>query len=174
MAKKSQTKDLFTNLAYASVTESAANTLTFAELNTGVSVHEKIAWVINRIDWFLTQATTLLIVAAGDGFSIALTSNNQVSDIEDLSDPSVIALIQHLEVASGTPAVLIKHDQPYIKEYSSLPGGGLIITPKPLYIAAQGISLASAGVYKCRIYYTVKELAADEFWELVQASRIVQ
>ncbi len=167
-------KDLFSNIAYATVTESAADTLTFAEIQTGVAVHQKVAWVINRILWYLTPASQALVTAAADSLSMALVLNNKVDDLADLSDPAIVDVLTLMTVLFGTAASGERLFAPILRDFSGLPGGGLIITPKPLYIAAKGVSLGVPSTCSCRIFYTIKELAADEFWELVQASRIVQ
>ncbi|MBA7585606.1 hypothetical protein ES708_27591 [subsurface metagenome] len=171
---KRTAKDIFTNIAYATVTEDGAGTLTFAELNTGVSVHEKIAWVISRILWYPNRAGIRQIVDDTDSIDMALTLNNQVADITALSDPSVVDLFSLVGHTMGTQATGVLTLVPYVRDFSAMPGGGLIITPKPLYVAAVGTGLGLPIEVKCRILYTIKELAADEFWELVQASRIVQ
>lgn len=171
---KERTKDLFSNIAFGSVTESAPNTLTFAEINTGMSVHEKIAWIINRIIWYPSVVQIQAITAAADALNMALTLSNKVPDIKAMGDPSVLVRETFLAVIGGAPTTLFHSREPIESDFSSLPGGGLIISPKPLYLAAQGESLVLATTLSCRIYYTVKALAADEFWELVQASRIVQ
>ncbi len=169
-----QAKDVFTNIAYASVTESAPNTLTFSEINTGVSVHQKIAWIISKVCWHIPSNTLNEFAAAGDLLDMGLTLNNKVTDLASLSDPAIIcrqALYAHVMGTPATGSIIL---QPIERDFSDLPGKGVIITPKPLYVAVKALGFVAAGVVSCRIYYTVLELAADEFWELVQASRIVQ
>ena len=166
--------DLFSNIAYASVTESAANTLTFSEIQTGISVHEKVAWVISRIVWHIPTSTLILMAAAADGVNMGLVLSNKIDDLEDMADPSLVDNLIVSRHDFGTGASGYHLFEPIVKDYSALPGKGLIVTPKPLYAACQGISLSTPATVSCRIFYTTKELAADEFWELVQASRIVQ
>lgn len=170
---KEKTKDLFSNIAYASVTESAANTLTFAEINTGVSVHQKIAWIISRISWHIPDSELDSMAAQSDAMDMGLTLSDKVDSLSDLSDPALLSRNGLYLYQMGTPATGLLMQQPIERDYSSLPGGGLIITPKPLYAALKCTGFAAAATVSCRIYYTIKELAADEFWELVQASRIV-
>jgi len=171
---KTKTKDLFSNIAYAAVTMSALNTLTFSEINTGVSVHEKIAWIISRISWYPSQASIEACSASQDFLLMSLVSNNKVDDIADLSDPAVIDHMRIFPIPTGAAANLLMMTMPFTRDFSDLPGGGLIITPKPLYVAAESIGLAIVGVVACRIYYTVRELTTDEFWDVVQAGRIVE
>ena len=59
MAAK-QTKDTFANIAFMQVTESAANTLTFAQLNIANNLmNQKAAIIIHRIDLFMSTITNL-------------------------------------------------------------------------------------------------------------------
>ena len=173
MAKK-VTKDIFSNLAYGSVVETALNTLTFSEINTGVSVHERIAWIINRILWYPLVATLNEIKITTEQLDLALTAHSNVDDIAALSDPGVLTLMTLSRLADATATGSEREITPFIQNFSDLPGGGLIIAPKPLYVAAKGSNLAGPTSTHCRIYYTIKELEPDEFWELVQAARIVQ
>ncbi|MBA7586691.1 hypothetical protein ES708_28696 [subsurface metagenome] len=171
---KQKKKDVFSNIAFGSVTESAINTLTFSEINTGVSVHQKVAWVISRIAWHVKPATIFELMLAGDNLDMALTLNNKVDDLANLSDPALLSRQGLYAHQMGTPASGMVVSQPIEREFSSLPGGGMIVTPKPLYAAVKALGFSTVAQVSCRIYFTVLELAADEFWELVQASRIVQ
>jgi len=54
-----------------------------------------------------------------------------------------------------------------------MPGGGLIVPPNPLYLGIKGTGLAAAQAVSCRFWYTTIELTPDEYWELVEARRII-
>ncbi|MBA7585949.1 hypothetical protein ES708_27943 [subsurface metagenome] len=170
---KEQQIDKFSNTAFVGVQECSANTLTFAELNTGVGTHEKVAWVVSRIDWFPRGATLAGLVAPDDLFDVALCSSSKIDDIANKNDPGVLVAKTFSISLHGTAASAQLIVTPMVDEFGNLPGGGIILTPKPLYLAAKGTSLAVAGYCGCRIHYTQRVLKADEFWELVQASRIV-
>ena len=171
MTKKAQT-DKFANLAYGFVLESGANTITFSEIQTGVSIFEKIAWIIHRILWFPYYSSMNLMLDSGDQIQMALVVNSKMTSL-GLDDPSLLDL--HIAglgnvgvAASGFPVAC-----PVVHEFNNLPGGGIIVPPKPLYVAAMGVSLASAVSVACRIEYTHKALATEDYWELVEARRIV-
>ena len=168
MAEK---KDKFANKFYGNVVESAANTLTFAEIQTGTEIFSKRAWVLSRLEYRLTSAMALLLTGA-DVLSIALTSSNKMEALS-LGDAGVIDLMElsiRFFSASGFNVV----QQPFIRDFSSLPSGGLIITPRPLYLAVLGTDLASAATISVRGYFTQMTLKADEYLELVDFYRIVQ
>lgn len=167
-------KDVFSNIAHAAVTQAVINTLTFSEISTGISVHEKIAWLIARISWYPLITAYQEFSVAGDSLTMALVLSNKVTDIGDLSDPAIVDSHTLFAGVHGTPANAIFHQLPEIVDFTDLPGGGLIITPKPIYVAINTTTFAAVTTVKCRIHYTTKVLTTDEFWELVQASRIVE
>lgn len=163
------TKDLYTNRAWFDVTESAANTLTFSEVNTGVQAFSRMAWVINRIDWHCGNVSEL--IASADRIKGAITSSNKVSSL-DLEDPSIIAfleLITTVRSAVGSDPYI----EPLVFDYSGLPGGGLIVPGYPLFIAVEGTSLTNPVHLSARVYFQILELKADEYIELVEATRMI-
>ena len=169
MAKKT---DLFANKFYGTVTESAANTLTFAEIPTNVDVFAKKAWVLHKLEWYQPPADRGLIVNSDDAIRLALCSSNKLPALA-LGDAGVIDLFELNAIpysAIGTPI----YNQPHLRDFSSLPGGGLIIAPRPLYIAVQGVSIAQVAHGAVRGYFTAVDLNADEYLELVDFYRIVQ
>ena len=167
-----QSKDKFANKFFGTVVESAANTLTFAEIKTNVSVFDKQAWILHRLEWYFTSTMLALLLGANDSITLALTNSDKLNTV-DLSSAGVIdmAEFQHHNLSSvGFQDELF----PVTRDFGSLPSGGLIIAPRPLYIAVKGTSLATAATVAVRGYFTSLELSADEYLELVDFYRIVQ
>lgn len=164
--------DKFANKFYGAVTESAQGTLTFAEIQTNVSVFDKVAWVLHRLEWYIS--TTILDLLAGDKdyLSMALVSSNKISAL-GLDNPAVIDLYNLVMLDYGTPGNNQILEFPMIRDFSQLPGGGVIITPRPLYVALVSDSIATPATAACRGYFTIRQLAADEYLELVDFYRIV-
>ena len=165
-------KDLYVNKGYGSATESAAGVLTFSEIRTNVSIFEKVAWVIQRIEWYLSQATYGLMIDGSDHIEIALTASSSIASL-GLEMPSVIDLLD-LQRVQATNVGFNFQIMPIIRDFANLPGGGLIIAPRPLFMAIEGISLATPASVECRFYFTQKVLKADEYLELIDFYRIVQ
>lgn len=162
----------YANKAYGAVTESAANTLTFSQIQTNISVMQKIAWIISRIEWYLTPAQIALLVDDADAYDLALVSSNKMASLS-LSDPSVIDFIQIRKFVST--AVGWQFYVPmWSRDFSQLPGGGLLIAPNPLYVAVKGTGLATVGGVSCRVYWSQLELKPDQYLELLDFYRIVQ
>jgi len=169
MAKKT---DTFANKFYGKVIESAANTLTFAEIPTNVDVFSKRAWVLHKLEWYLSGSMTGIMNSNGDQVQVGLCSSDKASALS-LDDSGVIDLLTYkMELASAV-GLFIK-EEPLIRDFNNMPGGGLIIAPRPLYIAVKGTGAASAVTAEVRGYFTAVDLNADEYLELVDFYRIVQ
>lgn len=153
--------------------ESAANTLTYKRLETGFSLFEKQAWIIHRIEYILDERFN----STGDTLDVAMmTANTRVSIADNATfvDPTVVDKIKYIRSDVGTAATGFYYTQPQIvKDFTNLPGGGLIVPPTPLYGACQGTGLAAASTSIIRFFFTVVELATDQYWELVESRRTV-
>jgi hypothetical protein len=163
--------DQFANLAVITVTETAANTLTFKKLETGISLFEKVAWIVHRIEYNV-QVLATVFDGTGDRLIIGLTATDQLTAISEANN-AVLDYISIQRSDWGTAATSIIQFRPYLKDLSTLPGGGLIIPPNPVYLGAVGTGLASATTTVARLFYTTKTLSPDEYWELVEARRII-
>lgn len=171
MAKQTAA-DKFSNSAVITVTESAANTLTFKKLDTGIPLFEKVAWIIQRIEYFINDLAAGQFNASGDYMTLALTATSSVAFLA-LEDPAVIDLLQIRRSDFGAAANAYLEKMPWVKDFTSLPGGGLIVAPNPLYLAAKGNGLVAASSSLAKIFYTNYPLAVDEYWELVESRRII-
>lgn len=164
----------YTNIAHIAVTESAANTLTFQKLETGISVNQKVAWIIHKLEYFLAGCVTSAIFdTSADSWLGGLVASNALTDLSDQSNPAVLDSLQIRRIDLGTAASGMFFVSPIIKDFSMLPGGGLLIPPVPLYAAAKGTSLGAATTTRLRLYYSQIELKTDEFWQLLEMYRLI-
>jgi hypothetical protein len=171
MATK-QGGDLFSNMAIISVSESAANTLTFKKLETGISLTEKVAWVIHRLEWLIPTPHNSIFNADADTLYWGLALSNAWTAAA-LSESTIIDFNSMTRLDYGTAANSIPFVRPIVKDFSGMPGGGLLVPPTPMYAYAQGISLAAAVTVAVRLHYTMKTMAINEYWELVEARRVL-
>ena len=168
MAGKSSYADKF----YGSVIESAANTLTFGEIMTNISIMEKWAWILHRLEWSMDLASYDEVSGVGDMLEMALTMSNRISSLS-FADAAVIDKCQQMIVVET--AVGIQREQfPLIRDFTTLPGGGLIIPPRPLYIGVKGTSLANACFVEVRGYYTPIQVSGEAYYDLLDAYRLIQ
>lgn len=165
-------KDNYSNLAYGFAEEIAAGTIAFGEIHSGVSMFEKVAWLVSRIEYNFVNTFMNLMIANTDVFHAGLTATSAMTAL-GMSDSSVIDRISIQRTDFGTPGSAQLTHMPIIKDFSTMPGGGLLIPPNPLYAAVQGISMAAVVKVSLRIYFTYVSLKPEEYWELVESRRII-
>lgn len=164
-------QDKFVNQAYIEVVESGANTLTFKQLLTGISIYEKVGWIIHRIDYFFPVNDTQF-AAKDDYVEFGLSVSDQIVAIGS----QFSACIDHNELRRtdlGTAASGLFLKQPITKDFSNLPGGGMLIPPNPIFVYVGGNSLVGAVTLRGRMFYTVKTLKLEDYWELVEIRRMI-
>ncbi len=161
----------FVNQAYLSVVESGANTATFSKLETGISIYEKVGWLITRIDYNVDCAAAVL-TANALGISFGISSMDGIAS-PSLSMSQIIDYNTRIRSDYGAAASGFLLDRPWEKDFSALPGGGLLVPPNPLYLWAKGIGLAAAQTILARMFYTVIKLKTEDFWELVEQRRMI-
>lgn len=166
-----EVRDIFVNQAYLKVIESAANTLTFNQLLTNVSIHEKVAWIISRIDYEYALSASNF-GATNDGLSYGLSTSDAITAATQAIS-AVIDYNMDRRVDFGTAASGSMFKSIHTKNFADLPGGGLIVPPNPIFMWVMGIALTSAETIEARMFYTVKSLKTEDFWELVEMRRMI-
>lgn len=172
---KKSSSESFANMATITVTESAASTLTFKKLETGQSILDKVAWIIHRIEYYFTPLATLFD-GTGDNLCVGISTTNVRSSnltTEAYTDPTNIDLIKIFRADFGAAAAGSLVSIPVVRDFSALPSGGLIIPPAPVYGFAQGSGLAAASTAIMKIWWTSLELTTDDYWQLVEARRLM-
>lgn len=158
--------DVYPNRAIQSVTMSAANTLTFAQMRFSFGTFTGTALIISRLDFYPTPAMVGEMTAAGDYLRFAITNRDDLSDL-DPANMNVLALKTLLATSVGAADNFI--DYPYRIALETLPGGGIIVPANPLYLALDTNGLASAGACKLVMYYRTLQLTDADYIELVQS-----
>lgn len=171
MAEKMKA-DQFANYAIVTVTESAANTLTFKKLETGISLTEKVAWILSRVEYVPTTPSNAVFNGDGDSLYWGLALSSSFTTV-GLTENTIIDYNQWTRLDFGTAATSNLLTRPVVKDFSSLPGGGILVPPNPLYLFAQGTGLASAATVIARMHYSLLPLSVDQYWELVEARRVL-
>lgn len=162
-------KDQFAQIAYLSVTESAATTLTFEELSIAAELDKKKAMVIHRIEYNVAGGSLALLIAAGDQITCGLSLSNSITSTS-LDKAEVFDRI-NIFYSAGLPAGGIM--EPIDRRFTDMPGGGLLVPVKKLFLFTQGVSIASATTVQARIWYTIKNLSPADYLELADAFQIL-
>jgi len=167
------TKELFAQMGYISVTESAANTLTFAGLSVFSNVLGQKGMVIHRIEYDLPPATLLELSGEGDALIFGLSGTNSLTSIL-LDSPEIYDYeswyIKHI----GTAAVALDRKGVVAKSYESLPGQGILVPADRLYAYLKGTGLGNPVNIKARFWYTILDLSAEQYLELAQSLRVLK
>lgn len=163
--------DKYANQGYVKLSPTL-NTLSFGELATFVSIFEKKAFLINRVEYFWNVPAMIEFDAETDNAAFGLSTSDTfdtaglgVSQIFDYN-----MLLLNLQAAGVSGEVIW---EPYVKDLSTLPGGGSLVPCRPIFLWCATSGFTVAGVLEARIYFTVVDLKADEYWELVEATRLV-
>lgn len=171
MAKEKRVQDEFSSIVYQTVTEAAANTLTFAQIQTGYGSLQKTGWVLHKLEYYISAATLDLLQADDDILQIALVTSNLVTTLS-LADASLVDLLE-LGLAVYTSVGVSWHIKPIIRDFTTLPGGGKLILPYPLWLGIRGTSLGAACTGALRMYFTERDLKDSEWMDLVQQTRLL-
>lgn len=158
--------------AVFNVTESSANTLTFDKLETGMSVFDKVGWVVQRIEWRLSSTVPALFNTAADTLSMALTASNTLTTLTD-SDPAIYNIKRLVRVDIGTAASGMIMPMDFVSDLSGLAGGGILVLPNPLYVGIVGGGLSGPATVVTRLFVVPVELSNEDYFNLVQSRQLL-
>lgn len=159
--------DQYPNRAMQRVTMSGANTLTFAQVRFGVGLFQGIALVLHKIEYYPTLASIIELSGATDNLMMALTNRDDLTTLDAVT-LNIIAKHTAFGLTTGAAASQIR-EKPYITDFSTLPGGGMIVPANPMFIALDSAGFVAAGVMDVIIYYTMKALSDADYVELIQS-----
>ena len=169
MAAKKNT-DKYANIINVTVTETAANTLTFQEIEVGFSMFERVGLLIHRVEYAPEDAAYNSLISSGDTLKCALTASNTIDTINP-SERAAIDTIRWHAKDVGTVADLMVYQIPAVKDFSNLPMGGILIAPRPLYVGAEATGFSAAISVQVRLYFTVVSMADSDYFELLESRR---
>ncbi len=172
MADKKSMTDNYASKAIFQLVESAGSTLTFDKLETGLSVYDKIGWVISRVETRLSAGTMALFNGTGDNLTVALVSTNSLTSLSD-SNPAVYSLRNFVRIDFGTAASASITSGSFVDDYTGLPGGGLLVLPNPLYGGIVGSGLSGAASLNMTVFFQAVNLSDQDYFNLVQARQLL-
>lgn len=170
MPARSTRQDKYSNILDLNITMSAADTLTFEEIDIGLTLFDKVGLLMARWEFEVSAATSNELQASADELDIAITQSNQITALS-LDQNAIVDKIKLKGHSSGAPATLLVLEQPWKKDYTGLPGGGILVAPRPLYIGMNTSGFAAAGYAAIRFYFTIVSLKDAEYFELLESRR---
>ena len=161
-------KDSFVNRALQRITMSAANTLTFQQVNFAVGIFQGVAIVIHRIKYYIGSTAWRETILSTDSFQVGLTVSSQLSDIA-MTHVEVIDQQEIIGVSTGTPDDFKQVMMPIVSDLSTLPMGGMLVAANPIYLAVASAGLTTAIVVDVDMLFTFIELSDADYIELIQS-----
>lgn len=163
-------QDKFVNVITNSIGMSAANTLTFSEINVGLNIFDKVGLLITRVEFDIGASSMQDLDTDGDVVFTAITSSNNITSLVP-SQAEVIDQVSVIRTDGGAAANMLLTQRPFIHDFSTQPGGGLLIPPKPLYMAMTSSGMTVAGAAYIRLYFIIYKLSDSEYLELLETRR---
>jgi len=151
-------EDRFANVFTASVVQTAANALTFGEMNFGITLRDRVAIVIDTLYFYIRRTDLLLFTAAGDEIIAALTVSDQVTNLADLGDRRILVAkwINRMDfgTAAGGALAIIP------LEISFSPP--MITLPNRLFFGVDSTGLATAAIVQMRMHFRTVSITQDQ------------
>lgn len=158
------TDDRFQNVLTAQVLASAANVLTFAEVQTGASLGLGLGLVIDTMDFWPNNTSLAEMTAANDRIVMAWCTSDQVDDLEDPSDSRIIHAMSYARRDAGTAANALFQLTPFHHEFTP---PRIVAIPR-VYLATISAGLASANRVFARLGFRYIKLTDKEYLELAE------
>jgi hypothetical protein len=158
--------DNFAQIMSGGISEAVAGTLAFSNrIELGYSLADHVGIIIHGIELFFSPAVQNLLLDLNDYIQFAMTSSDQLTTLSAQAS-NVIFYIERQLQKYGTAASGWKDDMPIVRDWTNLPGGGILVAPNPLYFAIRGVSMAAQVGASYRMYYTAVALSEQGFREL--------
>jgi len=165
MAVAKNVNDKYSNQLSVTIDQSAADALTFEEIDIGLTVFDKVGLLLQRMQVEINSTTRDNLLTTADVFEVALTQSNSIPTL-NMQNAAVIDKIKisMALITSGALPLI----QPLTRDWSNLGGGGILIVPRPFYIAINSTGFAAAGQATCRLFFQVVTLKPEEYFELLE------
>lgn len=165
---KARVVDKYPNIINVTLTESAAGTLTFTDLNIGFSAFDRIGLLIHRLEYYPENNLLDSLVADTDFVHFGVAASNQLADI-NADERAVIDVVRLKAILEGAAATLFFTTLPIVRDYTAMPGGGILVAPRPLYGAVVAGGMAAAINVQLRMYFTTVDMADADYFELLES-----
>lgn len=177
MAKvASKMADRFVNKAYVSVLQSAANAAAYGEINFNIPTFDKVGIVISKIEYHFATGAWAEMVSASDQMLYGITTNASLGTLTpaSLNNPAVIDLNYVTNIVVGAVVSMTQVWDPVVIDYTTMPDGGIIVPPRPLYLYFSSAGFAAATTAYAVMWFRYLNLTTEDYWDLVESTRVIQ
>lgn len=158
-------EDRFANIFQAQVTMSAANALTFIQLNFGITIRDNIGIVIDSIYFYPTLGSIAEMTATGDALMYGITLSDSVTEIFDIMDSRVLFNSTFTKHVDGAPAAAMFIHYPFEHHFAP----PILQLPQKIYFGLDTVGLANPAVGSIRMHYrTVNISSAEKLIEILE------
>jgi hypothetical protein len=180
MAKSTLGTDKFVQVVGRSVSVTAGAVPSNSQIVFGLSILDKVGVLIHRVD-FDVEVSPPLPAAPVRGkivFGISAVSMSTQVEVENDNNPAwVVRRTIMEEIDNGGVAVGEARNvwPTLVADFSTLPGGAIITPPSTVFLTGWAITGTSGVVIvvRSRLYYTITELSTEDYWQLVEARRMI-
>lgn len=166
MAKSKSIKDIYGQTVQLTVAEAVANTGILDQFTTNVVSDAYIGMLIHRVEYNFGLTN---LAAAADGFTFGLALWNVGTSGLAMNTTKGIFDWNQFQVSPNGAALnnWIQYT-PFIKDFSTLPGGGKICHPSSLWGFVMGANLAAVMTVYMKVFYTLFDIDDSFYRELYQ------
>lgn len=167
-------KDLWAQFIKMSATCSAANTLTFSQVSIGGAFFEYAGFVLHRAEYTFNAGPLDQMTATQDNVQAAITGSDNIASL-DLSYSELYDLVILNKIDAGAAAnnTTFVFQKPIVHDFTGFPGGGMLVPAQDIFLGVDSSGLAGAAGVTARLWYTIKQLNAQDYFELVQRLRVL-
>lgn len=183
MAVKKQLSDQYANIAYLKHTQIGVATLEFSRLDivSGALLGDKKFGLLLQRAEFYTKAFDAMTDFAleDDYFLYGLCVTDSLADV-GLQHPEVLCQLKFGNYLRQSPGgavndiVSFPAIEPIVLDFSAF--GGILVPADRLWLyqdTSNSAGAAAGNVLECRLFYTTLELSTEQYWELIEARRII-
>ena len=159
-------EDRFANILMAQVVMSAANTITFKEILTGISLGMGIGMLIDQIDYHVPRATVAELLTTVDTLHIGFTVSDGLVDLS-ADDRQVIHMTELAQTLTTSGVVQV------VSPLSHQFFPPIIRAAPRLFLACNTAGFASAATVQARMYFRYIDLSTQEYLELAETGLVI-
>jgi len=164
-------EDRFANVYTSDITMSAANVITFQQLNFGLNLRDKIAIVIDQMYFYIREGAVSEMTTTADAIAMAVTMGDAVTNIfgVGLGDRRIIYAHELRRLDLGTAGSGLLYQMPLKAEMMP----PVLVLPTRLFFAVNSVGLASAARVIMRMHYrTVNITQQDQLIEVLETFQL--
>lgn len=155
--------DRFSNIIGAQVVQSAANTDTFVEIATGVSLGQQMGIVIDEIRYYPARLALQEIVGTADQLLMALTTSSNVADFTDPGDTRILD-VKSLQLTAARTAESNLVEVPLLSSFNP----PIIVAAPSLFFGVETAGFGAAATVRFRLSYRFIKLTTQEYLEVAE------